>query len=131
MIILMFALVACQDDRGCNIGESQADCDARLSGEGYVPPVNASVAYYRCESNRATLNQSRMLLINAGLDVKSSHCADLNTPHIPQPVPCDGLGYTQADIHIIPYVSITDALSIEGSNFEGIYSHRYTIKECT
>ena len=132
LVILALMLTSCVDDRGCYEWESQEECDARLSGEGYEPPVDFSVGVYRCEnmSTQETLNETRMQLIEIGIDVKQSNCATLNTPHKPQPIPCDGAGYTEIDIHVIPYESVRDATEYEGSNFVGIYPQSYTVIEC-
>ncbi len=126
LVFTVFLFTGCVDDRGCWEWESQEECDARINPQ----PEDATVSVYRCVSNQTTIDESRMALITAGLDVISSNCADLTTPITDGAEACVDNRFMQVDIHIIPYESRFDALAVENFNYQIIYSSQYTVKAC-
>jgi hypothetical protein len=127
LIFFILLLTSCVDDRGCWEWESQQECDERLN----PPPENAAIGVYRCQSNQVSLDQSRMPLINAGLDVKLSYCADLFIAVEEGAEACPGNEFTQVDIHFVPYESRFDAISVNDFEYRILPSWQYTVKECT
>jgi len=127
LLVSIFLFTACVDDRGCWEWESQEECDERLN----PPPENSAIGVYRCESNQVSLDQSRIPLINAGLDVKFSNCADLFITVTEGAEACPGNEFTQVDIHFIPYESRLDALSVDNFEYQILDFYQYTVKECT
>ena len=80
LLLFLFLVQGCQDERDCyTFLESECECNERQKRQNepycdasqYQVPtgVHITVGVYRCLSNQATLDQSRMPLINAGLDV--------------------------------------------------------------